>query len=382
MNHNENESHDVPVSRILVSSAIDYASTISPLNNILTLNNKQISYEDYLYYVGIDDVSCLNIPFRPLLAETETQSETDNLDNSVLKIVKTFIEYEDDVLEDELKCSICLGEIDKTWTVMSCLHRFCSECLHRCLRMELGPNKTVHECPSCRSKMASRRSSNPDWNYDYIISIVSPHSLNNSNKNDDDRVVSTIMSDPNNRHTHKLPPISRKRNLVALASSVTARDDDFTDVDIKIYQDLHNKNVQKFFDRRKLYKLQHEITTLKSSDATSNKRNTLTVTSSGITCLDLSRNIFIQFIYHVLGQNNESNSIIKRSTSTHSDNSPHSNTHDVTYSRNIHSDIFYAAGSNDVIAISLLPFKVSNYEVSISTFIGYFILFVSESYRN
>lgn len=31
-----------------------------------------------------------------------------------------------------------LGVLEKTWTVTACLHRFCSNCLHKSLRMQLG----------------------------------------------------------------------------------------------------------------------------------------------------------------------------------------------------------------------------------------------------
>lgn len=72
------------------------------------------------------------------------------------------------LFRDEFKCPICLGTLDKTWTVAACLHRFCAECLHRSLRSDLGP-KSHHECPSCRAKMASRRASKPDNNFDVLI---------------------------------------------------------------------------------------------------------------------------------------------------------------------------------------------------------------------
>jgi hypothetical protein len=70
---------------------------------------------------------------------------------------------------DEIKCSICLGILEKTWTVTACLHRFCSDCLHRSLRVQLGSQKIHHECPLCRAKLASRRSSKPDPKFDTLI---------------------------------------------------------------------------------------------------------------------------------------------------------------------------------------------------------------------
>ena len=31
------------------------------------------------------------------------------------------------LFRDEFKCPICLGTLDKTWTVAACIHRFCAE---------------------------------------------------------------------------------------------------------------------------------------------------------------------------------------------------------------------------------------------------------------
>lgn len=46
---------------------------------------------------------------------------------------------------------------------MECLHRFCAECIEKCLR--LGKK----ECPSCRVHIPSRRSLRPDPNFDKLI---------------------------------------------------------------------------------------------------------------------------------------------------------------------------------------------------------------------
>jgi hypothetical protein len=45
-------------------------------------------------------------------------------------------------LHAEFCCPICLGYIKRTSIVMECLHRFCAECIEKCLR--LGKK----ECPS------------------------------------------------------------------------------------------------------------------------------------------------------------------------------------------------------------------------------------------
>ncbi|KAH8063459.1 hypothetical protein JL722_2629 [Aureococcus anophagefferens] len=62
----------------------------------------------------------------------------------------------------------CPRILHKTEIVMECLHRFCSECIQKCLRV--GKN----ECPSCRIHVPSRRSLRPDPNFDALISKIYP----------------------------------------------------------------------------------------------------------------------------------------------------------------------------------------------------------------
>ncbi|CAE5956457.1 unnamed protein product [Arabidopsis arenosa] len=66
----------------------------------------------------------------------------------------------------DVQCSICLGIIRKTRTVMECLHRFCRECIDKSMR--LGNN----ECPTCRKHCASRRSLRDDPNFDALIATL------------------------------------------------------------------------------------------------------------------------------------------------------------------------------------------------------------------
>jgi len=71
-------------------------------------------------------------------------------------------------LNMELTCPVCLRLLTKTEIVMECLHRFCGECIQKCLRV--GKN----ECPSCRIHVPSRRSLRPDPNFDALIAKVYP----------------------------------------------------------------------------------------------------------------------------------------------------------------------------------------------------------------
>lgn len=70
------------------------------------------------------------------------------------------------VLSSEFHCPVCLGYMKKTSIVMECLHRFCGECIQKCLR--LGKK----ECPSCRIHIPSRRSLRPDPNFDNLIQNI------------------------------------------------------------------------------------------------------------------------------------------------------------------------------------------------------------------
>ncbi|XP_065211107.1 E3 ubiquitin-protein ligase RING2-like [Planococcus citri] len=72
-------------------------------------------------------------------------------------------------LHSELMCPICLDLLKKTMTTKECLHRFCSECIITALR---SGNK---ECPTCRKKLASKRSLRPDPNFDLLIQTLYPN---------------------------------------------------------------------------------------------------------------------------------------------------------------------------------------------------------------
>lgn len=66
----------------------------------------------------------------------------------------------------DFQCPVCLGYLRKTSLVMECLHRFCAECIEKCLR--LGKK----QCPSCRIHIPSRRSLRPDKRYDELIRSI------------------------------------------------------------------------------------------------------------------------------------------------------------------------------------------------------------------
>jgi len=71
-------------------------------------------------------------------------------------------------LNKDLTCPICLNIIHNTLTVMECLHRFCSNCISKSLRMG------KKECPTCRMPCSSRRNLRPDPNFDSLIRVLYP----------------------------------------------------------------------------------------------------------------------------------------------------------------------------------------------------------------
>lgn len=85
-------------------------------------------------------------------------------------------------LYSEIMCPICLDVLKVTMAMLKvtmatkeCLHRFCFSCITDALR------KGNKECPLCREKLVSKRSLNPDPNYDFLISKII--------KNDDEEPI-------------------------------------------------------------------------------------------------------------------------------------------------------------------------------------------------
>ena len=62
-------------------------------------------------------------------------------------------------LNQELTCPVCLGIMQETKVVIQCMHRFCGECIEKCLRQGKA------ECPSCRVHVGSRRSLARAWRW-------------------------------------------------------------------------------------------------------------------------------------------------------------------------------------------------------------------------
>ena len=70
------------------------------------------------------------------------------------------------VLSSDFRCAVCLGYIKNARVVKECLHRFCEECIDRCIR--IGKK----ECPKCRVHIPSKRSVRPDPAFDQLIKSI------------------------------------------------------------------------------------------------------------------------------------------------------------------------------------------------------------------
>lgn len=142
------------------------------------------------------------------------------------------------LISEDLKCRVCLGKLENTLAT-TCLHRFCSDCLQRTLRMELGA-KMHHECPSCRAKLASRRASKPDNKFDLLVQLFSgeKRKLDQISVDGEDGGEGARNGSSSEARSSPRPfgknTTSNRNNEVEEA------------VDLKKYRDMHSKNVGKF----------------------------------------------------------------------------------------------------------------------------------------
>lgn len=92
-------------------------------------------------------------PKRKLAREGEASESKYELDEGILSKITTLGEND---LYSDFNCLICFRILQRTMVVKDCLHRFCGECIEKCVRIGL------RECPQCRLHIASRRSLRSD----------------------------------------------------------------------------------------------------------------------------------------------------------------------------------------------------------------------------
>ncbi|CAI4220930.1 unnamed protein product [Auanema sp. JU1783] len=78
------------------------------------------------------------------------------------------VEGDKPIVTSEFTCPICLDLLFKTVTAKDCLHRFCSDCINMAL------HKGNRECPTCRSKIISKRDLRSDKRFDAIVKAMWP----------------------------------------------------------------------------------------------------------------------------------------------------------------------------------------------------------------
>ena len=109
----------------------------------------------------------LNRAPRPVLPEVDPSTmelETVNIAQSESGEVNV------QALSLELRCPICFDTLKQTMMVKECLHRFCKECIEKCLRLD----QNARCCPSCRVHIPSRRSLRKDTKMDSLILKLIP----------------------------------------------------------------------------------------------------------------------------------------------------------------------------------------------------------------
>lgn len=90
-------------------------------------------------------------------------------------------------LNADFTCPICLGIIRDATTVMECLHRFCQECIEMSIRMGRK------QCPSCRTRVPTKRNLRRDVAFDALIRQIYPN-IDHAVEQQDSEISSFIQS--------------------------------------------------------------------------------------------------------------------------------------------------------------------------------------------
>jgi len=88
-----------------------------------------------------------------------------------------------DSVDSIFRCPICLCYMRKASIVMVCLHRFCSACIEKCIRVG------KRECPSCRVHIPSRRSLRRDDAFDSLMRKIYGNDLDKVEKHEEEAVA-------------------------------------------------------------------------------------------------------------------------------------------------------------------------------------------------
>jgi len=166
----------------------------------------------------------------------------------------------------ELTCPVCLGILHHTMTVMECLHRFCSSCISKSLR--LGKK----ECPTCRVKCPSMRYLRPDPNFDGLITQIYPNLEEYEAKQESiiEQINKNVM-----KTKSLIESVEKGKQRQALAKSRSKKD--FTETGERVFKKKEDSREQKKLVPKKKAKLdeteQHVFGTQNLEQSNKNGQN-------------------------------------------------------------------------------------------------------------
>ncbi|OII73617.1 RING finger containing protein [Cryptosporidium ubiquitum] len=139
-------------------------------------------------------------PKRKFTREGEATKNNYELSESILSTVTTLGEND---LYSDFNCLICFSILQRTMVVKDCLHRFCGECIEKCVRIGL------RECPQCRLHIASRRSLRNDSIMDTLTFRLFPEA-NEFEKKHQEILISNNIKQFKNILDYQKEPVDSK----------------------------------------------------------------------------------------------------------------------------------------------------------------------------
>ncbi|KAI3718958.1 hypothetical protein L6452_19843 [Arctium lappa] len=127
--------------------------------------------------------------------------------STALEDLPEFIYIDKGMMDDYLRCQICLGMLKEVTAVKACSHRFCKNCIAASIRMG---NKV---CPLCRAPCSSHRATVEDANLDGFIKHLLPYmdqedcKLSEEDKSRNEQLQASISATKSRQQNSK-----RKRN--------------------------------------------------------------------------------------------------------------------------------------------------------------------------
>ena len=161
----------------------------------MSIEHPTSEYEEYVEVPGLTLYDIHRKPRQVLEGPKSDESNISKAEPLILRIPLNKV-------RSEFNCPICLKVMVKTTIVMECLHRFCADCIEKCLRLGMK------ECPSCRVHIPSRRNMRRDVNYDKLI-----HSLFGNIEKLEEMEDQYVTSINQTKFMNKSHSASRKRGI-------------------------------------------------------------------------------------------------------------------------------------------------------------------------